>query len=240
MAAVNGFPADRAPVVTNIYPQPPLGAPSGGGHPRESFAPRPGAQAYERMLKGELKALGVTQIMVGIVCVMFGTPLLLSLLSMTTIIGTPWWSGLLFIVSGSMSVATERQPGRCLVGGCLASNTVSAVAAAIAGFLFFTDLFVEPCTHTHLCLQLRGMLEVSTSLKVLLLMFDVLELVLSLTVASFSCRGLHCRFEDSTVPAAVVIHTIMHPSALPVSYPSSHSAVNPSYNPTFPLNEKIV
>ncbi|XP_067864836.1 membrane-spanning 4-domains subfamily A member 4D-like [Heterodontus francisci] len=243
-----GFAGDRVPVVTNLYPSTP---PSGllgmvDGQPREGQGShtRPGGhsrglQGYEKMLRGELKALGVTQIMVGIVHFTFGIPLFLSLLSTTAIIGTPWWGGLLFIISGSMSVATERRPHRCLVAGCLAMNIVSSVSAAIAGFLYFADLFLESCSHLHLCLELRDMFDISTSLKVILLMFDVLELVLALTVSTFTCRGLRCCMTDSTVPA-VVIHTIMHPGAYPVSYTGSHSSVNPSYNPDFTLSEKIV
>ncbi|KAL8220187.1 UNVERIFIED_CONTAM: hypothetical protein K2H54_040249, partial [Gekko kuhli] len=99
----------------------------------------------KRFYKGEPLALGITQILIGILLMAFGI--------MINFIGGPYrppytqlripcWTGSLFIVSGSLSVAAARNPKIPLVKGMLGVNVVSAVAAGI-GLLFFATSMDE-------------------------------------------------------------------------------------------------
>ncbi|XP_063167909.1 membrane-spanning 4-domains subfamily A member 15-like [Candoia aspera] len=95
----------------------------------EADLPRP----LKKFYRGEPLALGITQIFTGITGIVFG--LLIHLIDdfwlPYNIIRIAYWSGILYIISGSLAVAAARNPKMSLVQGMLAMNVISAVTAGI-------------------------------------------------------------------------------------------------------------
>ncbi|XP_028625996.1 high affinity immunoglobulin epsilon receptor subunit beta isoform X1 [Grammomys surdaster] len=83
----------------------------------EKPAPPPPQLTWQTFLKKELEFLGVTQILVGLVCLCFGT-VVCSVLHMSDFddevvllyrTGYPFWGAVLFVLSGFLSLISERK-----------------------------------------------------------------------------------------------------------------------------------
>uniref|UniRef100_A0A8C6QMZ9 Membrane-spanning 4-domains, subfamily A, member 2 n=1 Tax=Nannospalax galili TaxID=1026970 RepID=A0A8C6QMZ9_NANGA len=90
--------------------------------PRKSASPQQ-QQAWLTVLKKELEFLGATQILIGSICLCFGI-LVCSALQISGVaeeifssfkIGYPFWGAILFIISGFLSVMSERKNAVYLV-----------------------------------------------------------------------------------------------------------------------------
>uniref|UniRef100_A0A2K6TXS0 Membrane spanning 4-domains A15 n=1 Tax=Saimiri boliviensis boliviensis TaxID=39432 RepID=A0A2K6TXS0_SAIBB len=94
------------------FEEPPLGAQT----PRTTQPPdwRP----VETFLTGEPKALGTVQILIGLIHLGFGSVLLMVRRGHVGMFfidgGVPFWGGACFIISGSLSVAAEKNHTSCL------------------------------------------------------------------------------------------------------------------------------
>ncbi|XP_058870591.1 high affinity immunoglobulin epsilon receptor subunit beta-like isoform X2 [Acipenser ruthenus] len=91
--------------------------------------------SMQTFLRGQPKALGVVQIMIGIVSLLFG-PVLMNADTVEGIIGLPFWTGVWYIISGSLAVAAENTRRRGLVKACLGMNVVSSVFAGFGIILY--------------------------------------------------------------------------------------------------------
>ncbi|XP_032083387.1 membrane-spanning 4-domains subfamily A member 4A-like [Thamnophis elegans] len=167
----------------------------------------------KKFFQGEPLALGITQIFIGIVGIIFGI-----LLDVTedyfviySAIKMPYWSGILYIISGSLAVAAARNPKIPLVQGALAMNVISAITAALGimflvisitsfiyNFMFFchtaTEQTKEMCFENFHIIQ--GLLAVLT-------VFTILEFCIAISLASFGCKML-CR--NAFTETVVVIY----------------------------------
>ncbi|XP_045433595.1 membrane-spanning 4-domains subfamily A member 8-like isoform X2 [Pipistrellus kuhlii] len=101
-------------------------------------------QPAQRSFK-EAKVLGAIQILIGLIHIglgiILGTLLPGTFVSVSFYGGYPFWGGILFIISGSLSVASEELPrSSCLVSGI-----------AISAMLFIFSLleFCIACTSAH-------------------------------------------------------------------------------------------
>ncbi|GAA6075887.1 membrane-spanning 4-domains subfamily A member 4A-like isoform X1 [Tachysurus ichikawai] len=81
-------------------------------------------------LKGEPKAVGTVQIMIGSLTFLLGIVL-------TSLVSYPWPS--VFISSGALSVATAKNHNPCMVNASLGMNVFSAVVAGVFIVLFLLD-----------------------------------------------------------------------------------------------------
>ncbi|XP_029430237.1 membrane-spanning 4-domains subfamily A member 15-like isoform X2 [Rhinatrema bivittatum] len=101
-------------VITQVLPQPKLLAHEQADERAKTATaiPRP----LEKFFRGEPKALGVTQILTGIIQILFGIILTAGvnergfILPAIIFTGVPFWCGIMYIVSGSLSVAASRNP----------------------------------------------------------------------------------------------------------------------------------
>ncbi|XP_030046984.1 membrane-spanning 4-domains subfamily A member 15 [Microcaecilia unicolor] len=134
----------------------------------------------QKLNKVHPRVLGSLQILVGVLLIGFGIFLayLTRYLETFTIhSGLPFWGGLIFIISGSLSIAAYRTGYWCLVRSSLWLNTVGALTAASAIIAISADI--------HL-LTGQGFEAV---------LFDILSLLLTSAVLGFciavsaSCFG---------------------------------------------------
>ncbi|KAM8928880.1 LOW QUALITY PROTEIN: membrane-spanning 4-domains subfamily A member 15-like [Lycaon pictus] len=101
----------------------------------------------ETFLTGEPKALGIVQILIGLIHLGSGCSVLLLVrqghAGMLFIEGgVPFWGGACFVISGSPSVAAEKSHTSCLVRSSLGMNILSAMAAFAGTAVLLMDFGV--------------------------------------------------------------------------------------------------
>ncbi|CAI5661581.1 unnamed protein product [Oreochromis niloticus] len=90
-------------------------------------------------MRGQPHALGVVQIMIGLLCILFG---LTAVYSWAMIAYSPFALGAAFVVSGSVALAAGRRTSISLVWGSLVSNVIS-VLIGLAGVAYTCWLLAE-------------------------------------------------------------------------------------------------
>ncbi|XP_053866472.1 membrane-spanning 4-domains subfamily A member 15-like isoform X6 [Malaclemys terrapin pileata] len=100
-------------------------------------------QPLEKFHKGEPLALGITQILVG--AMQFAVGMVMAMVNsyfwiLALSVHVPIWSGLLYIISGALSVAAAKNPKIQLVKGSLGMNIISSVLAGCAMILYLVSL----------------------------------------------------------------------------------------------------
>lgn len=220
-------------VITEISPKTNQGDPSQTGQP----AIPTNNKRLQKFYKGEPKVLGVSQILNGIIQIGFGIvsdfgtggfrysviPLFVT--------GVPYWSGLLFIVSGSLSVATANNPRISLLRGSLVMNIISSVASGIAAILYIVYICAwdngsyrynscnyyiqhESAAELEICKMQAQNQMVFWAMLFLLLIMSVLELCVSISVAAFGCKTV-CRTAYSEVSVVIYQTTAPNPGHQP-------------------------
>ncbi|XP_058052434.1 membrane-spanning 4-domains subfamily A member 4A-like isoform X2 [Ahaetulla prasina] len=173
-----------------------------------------------RVRGGRLRTSEITQIFIGITGIVFG--LLVNLidtrLSYFLLIKIPYWGGILYIISGSLTVAAARNPKIPLVKGMLAMNAISAITAGLGIILLsfsFSPLlpfdFGSICNYHRYdtkekCDEIQN---IGKGILVFLIVVNLLEFCISISVASFGCKML-CR--DPFTETVVVVYRNVTPS----------------------------
>ncbi|XP_054855761.1 membrane-spanning 4-domains subfamily A member 15-like [Eublepharis macularius] len=172
--------------------------------------PRP----LKNLYKGEPMALGITQILIGILEIAFGLVIVIADRDHFphTHIVNPYWTGIPYIISGSLSVAAAKDSKLSVVKGMLGMNVVSAVAAGIGIVIlsvyvaypryhymcdsYYTEHVPEEICHEAIIIPHAVMFNMS----VILLVFTILEFVIAITGAAFGCASI-CRnaYSETTV-----------------------------------------
>ncbi|XP_072329847.1 membrane-spanning 4-domains subfamily A member 8-like [Scyliorhinus torazame] len=145
----------------------------------------------QEMLKGKLKALGITQIVTGIIVIIIAivgisivqVPYYMML---SLEFGTPWWTGVLFIVAGALAVAVEKEPTYCMIRGCLSTNIISAIACLPAVIIYSVNLDVN-CRYTYDCSRPDDLI----ACVAILLLLTLLNAAISIAVSSFNCKAMN-------------------------------------------------
>ncbi|KAG6926096.1 membrane spanning 4-domains A4A [Chelydra serpentina] len=175
-------------------------------------------QPLEKFYKGEPLALGITQILVGAMQVAVGVIMAMVnsyLWIMALSVYVPIWSGLLYIISGSLSVAAAKNPKIPLVKGSLGMNIISSVLAGCAMILYLVSLlesrYQSRCDwYPEECTTYKG----AMAFMVVLLLFTFLEFCVSISTAAFGCKTI-CRNSYSEV--SVVIYQNVVPADNPTA-----------------------
>ncbi|XP_049335242.1 membrane-spanning 4-domains, subfamily A, member 17C.1 [Astyanax mexicanus] len=162
--------------------------------------------SLKKFLKGEPKALGTVQIMIGLLMFLFGIVISNNAQPAITVYsGISFWGSLLFIVTGSLAVSASNKLHRCVVNGALTMNVFSTITAAIAIILLSMDLvFSQPCYYDYdygYGSRYRCSSR-SNGIAGVLLVFCVLQFIISIFIAAHSCRA-SCNTEP-TVNITVV------------------------------------
>ncbi|XP_028647809.1 membrane-spanning 4-domains subfamily A member 8-like [Erpetoichthys calabaricus] len=150
--------------------------------------------------KGELCILGILQLTSGIVNIVFGFISVLSSSYSLADLAFPFWTGLLYIVSGSLTIEAGKNPKASLMRAMLIMNIISAVAAVIGVFMYSFVVFIE--IHTGVCPEYDDLAnsdfvqckfeDTQIGIIALMLIFTILESFVSIITSSFGCRFICC------------------------------------------------
>ncbi|XP_047630077.1 membrane-spanning 4-domains subfamily A member 8-like [Phacochoerus africanus] len=181
----------------------------------EAFVGQPPAQGTLK----EGKALGAIQILIGLfhwgLGSIMGTVFVRGYLAISFYGGFPFWAGIWFIVSGSLSVTAEKQPrSSCLLNSSLGFNILSAIFSLVGICLFTAELVITPSflrTDHHF----SPLWNVVTGIVIssVLLIFSLLEFCIACASAHFGCQ-LVC-YQPKTVGMVVPNIYVANPVANP-------------------------
>ncbi|XP_061468732.1 membrane-spanning 4-domains subfamily A member 15-like [Rhineura floridana] len=156
------------------------------GSPNNQPQQNPQAGLMEKLRKVETKTLGAIQIMIGLIHIGFGVVSIfmfdLCYTSLAAFGGYPFWGGLFFIVSGSLSVSAEKHLTSNLVKCSVGMNITSAVMAAVGTCLYICELIINRS-------WIRCFEPVGTAIACLLLLFSLLEFCITVSTAHFGCQA---------------------------------------------------
>ncbi|XP_012499301.1 PREDICTED: membrane-spanning 4-domains subfamily A member 12 [Propithecus coquereli] len=138
----------------------------------------------------EAKTLGAIQIVIGLMQIGFG--IILGLLSATDgqywgfgsttfIGGYPFWGGLCFIVSGSLSVSATKEFSSCLIKSSLGMNIVSCIFALVGIILLLVDMCINSVIYQTYWTVVSG-----KGISAMLMIFSLLEFCIACATAHFA------------------------------------------------------
>ncbi|KAF5879902.1 membrane-spanning 4-domains subfamily A member 4A-like, partial [Clarias magur] len=166
----------------------------------------------QTFLKGEPKALGTVQIMIGVVTILFGIVLAVSPMSASVGTWVVFWSALFYISAGSLAVSGSNKLNACVVKAALGVNVLCTIAAGIAIIIFSLDLVTMQIFSSHYNQ------ERTTGIIGVLLVFALLQFAISIAISVFTCKAT-CNGETTLN----IINVVQNPeSAVPVvgSFPA--------------------
>ncbi|XP_073802099.1 membrane-spanning 4-domains, subfamily A, member 17A.9 isoform X2 [Danio rerio] len=211
-------PTQMAPVVTATSSSVPVRIQHAAG-----VSPLLGIQAF---LKGQPKALGTVQIMIGVVTFLFG---IVSTLFAAG--GVSYVASLIYITAGSLSIAAENKinspSALCLVRASLGMNIFSAIAAGSSIIMLSLGLafgrIISQCTDFHCYEDTTIVLGING----IFLLFSILEFCISISLSAFACKVACCckpkipEDRDPLIqhpPAEIPQQYIQYPQGIPQEY----------------------
>ncbi|XP_028647808.1 membrane-spanning 4-domains subfamily A member 4A-like [Erpetoichthys calabaricus] len=173
-------------------------------------------QVLNKFRKGEPCILGILQLTSAIVNILFGV-IMAMYLDALTFTGIPFWTGILYIISGSLSIAADKKPKTSLMNAMLTMNIISSIAAGIGIIFYATNLsfriYISYCFY-HLesdyvspssCEILHEKHTILHNGTIgLMLVFTILEFFVTIITSSFGCKVI-C---GQNLPVIIVQQTI--------------------------------
>lgn len=169
----------------------------GGAQPSEKSVVRTQLwkESTEKFLKGEPKVLGVVQVMIALINLSLRIIKRSSLPvvrepAISLVLGV--WGPLMFILSGSLSIAAGVKTTKKLVTSSLILNTISSVLAAAASIIGVFSVVLG------LFLPFRKK-EIEQGMDYLMLFLNMLEFCVAVSVSAFGCKVTCCNTSEIVV-----------------------------------------
>ncbi|XP_029365316.1 transmembrane protein 176 [Echeneis naucrates] len=134
--------------------------------------------------RGEPKCLGVSQVMLGIMVMTYSIPLYFTEVTEVIRLGVPWWSGIMFITVGAVTIILDKHCTVKILQVCLMASVVSAMLSVVAVIIYSVDISWHPetpCVKTlhGNCDNKHYTRKLSRGVKSSLLLFTLAQTVVS-------------------------------------------------------------
>ncbi|XP_036115839.1 membrane-spanning 4-domains subfamily A member 8-like [Molossus molossus] len=183
-----------------------------------------GMQPAQRTLK-EGKVFGAIQILIGLIHISLGSilgTLIMDYAAVSFIGGYPFWGGIMFIITGSLTVTSESLPNSsCLLNGSLGLNIVSAIFSVIGIALLITDMCVNPRRFYQ---GPFSSMAPGIGTSAVLFIFSLLEFSIACTCAHFGCLLVHHSQNNGTLVYQTVNMPNTEANPVPENSPPTHSS----------------
>ncbi|XP_045642485.1 membrane-spanning 4-domains subfamily A member 12-like [Ursus americanus] len=142
----------------------------------------------------DAKILGAIQIMIGLMHIGFGIILgfmnvvygqVLGFASFALISGYPFWGGISFITTGTLSILASKKLSPSLIKSSLGMNIVSACFAFIGVILLLVDVSINGLPNQDYWAVLSG-----KGIAAMLIIFSLLEFCTNCTTAHFAKQAI--------------------------------------------------
>ncbi|XP_046301621.1 membrane-spanning 4-domains subfamily A member 4A [Marmota monax] len=160
-------------------------------------------EMQEKFLRGEPKVLGVVQILIALINLSLGIIMMSVIvpfyephpISFNT--AYPVWGSVMFIISGSFSIAAATRTTKGLVQASLGLNIASSVLAASGIMLSISSLSIlsfeyHQCIHDMMVEDCSLIMSILTGVDAVMFIFSVLEFCIAVFVAAFGCKVTCC------------------------------------------------
>ncbi|XP_053540009.1 membrane-spanning 4-domains subfamily A member 12 [Ictalurus punctatus] len=176
-----------------------------------------------KFLKGEPKALGTVQIMIGLLTILLGIVMAVYPQNISVYSGVMFWGSLLHITAGSLAVSASNKLNACVVKGAMVVNIFSTIAAGIAIIMLSLDLVIGPYRFCLFNGCGNDFIAVSRTSGIIgvLLVFSLLQFTISIAISAFTCKAT-CTNE----PTLNIVNVVPNPEGcVPVvsSFPAHHA-----------------
>ncbi|XP_057635422.1 membrane-spanning 4-domains subfamily A member 4D-like [Chionomys nivalis] len=172
----------------------------------------------EKFLKGEPKDLGVVQVLIALINLILGIIMMSENNYLRPILSVyiyaPIWGSIVFIISGSLSIAAGMRTTEVLVTTSLSFNTISSVVAAATSIISVFSLPISLFERGH---------RILVGINALMLILNVLEFCIAVSTSAFGCKATCCNTSEVVVilppnPAVSAAATpmLLQPLAPPV------------------------